>query len=187
MAAKKSSDKKVAVKKAVAKKVGVKKKIGKNNLIIKVPQGGQVIRSFNLLPSLPVNGKAANWLLTDPNEKKPKDITSIRVSFSVKSSDIEQEFERAILIVNMQQNTHENGYWRFALNGIATAPQHGDVDNDIEIEIVNQGATLIAHVQVIGDTQEIILFGYVASFTDTVSGQVTIYESQDPDIIPGRP
>ena len=133
-----------------------------------------------------MDGQAGNWLLVDPDAPKT-DISTIRVSFSGKSSEIEQEFERAILIVNMLQNSSENGYWRFALNGVATAPQYSDVDHDVGVEIVNQGATLIAHVQVIGDSQEMILFGYVASFTDAASGQVTIYESQDPGVYPGRP
>ncbi len=187
MAARKTSEKKLAVKKNSGKKIVTKRKLGEDDLIIEVPKGGQVIRSFNLTPSLPIDGQAANWLLVDSDEQKPKDISTILVSFSVESSEIEQEFERAILIVNLQQNPNENGIWRFALNGVASAPQYSDVNHDIGVEIINQGLTLVAHVQVIGDTQELILFGYVASFTDAQSGQVTIYESKDPGIQPGRP
>lgn len=186
MAAKKVTGKKVVGKKAAEKKVTEKKK-KKNTLVIKVPQGGQVIRSFNLMPSLPKDEQAANWILTDADEKKPKDISNIRVSFSIKSSEVEQEFERAILIVNLQQNPNENGYWRFVFNGVAVNPGYSDVNHDLAVEVVNQGVTLIAQMQVIGDTQEEILFGYVASFTHAVSGEVTIYESKDPGIGGGRP
>ncbi len=183
---KKSSNVKKATKKAVAKSAAPKKVGKKNELIIKVSQGSQVIRSFNLTPALPCNGQAANWLLVDPAKPK-KDIDSLRVSFSVKSSSLEQEFERAILEINMQQNPRDKGVWRFMGTGVAVNPKYSDVHHDVAVEIVDQGLTLIAQVQVIGDTQEEIKFAYVASFTNTASGEVTIYESQDPGIQPTRP
>ena len=158
-----------------------------NEITVRVPQGGQSIRSFNLTPSKPVAGQAANWLLVDPTAPTPVDISLIKVSFSTQSTATEQDFERAVLIVNLLQNPAENGHWRFVMNGVSADPQYSDVDHDVAVVIADQGHTLITQVQVIGDTQETIQFGFVASFTDAVSGVVTIYESKDPGITPGRP
>ena len=155
-------------------------------LVVNVPQGGQKIQTFNLTPSLPVDGKAGDWLWADPAAPTTQ-ISSVRVKFSVDSSATEQDFERAILIINIQQDSKANGYWRFALNGVAINPEYSDIYHNVEFDVSDDGATLIAHVQVIGDTLETIKFSFVASFTDAVSGVVTTYESQDPDIIPGRP
>ena len=172
--------------KKTAQKVTAIKAVKSSALVIKVPQGGQVIRSFNLTPALPENGKVANWLLVDP-AKPNKDIDSMRISFSVNSSELEQEFERAILEVNIQQNPSDNGVWRFMGTGIAVNPKYSDVHHDVAVEVVNQGLTLLVQVQVIGMTSETIEFSYLAAFTDALTRQVTIYESQDPDIKPGRP
>lgn len=156
-------------------------------MIVRVPQGGQTIRSFNLKPALPVSGKAADWLLTDPAAPTPSDISFISVNFSEQSTSVEQDFERAILIVSLQQNSLNNGHWRFVMNGVAAAPQYSDVDHDVTVAITDQGQTLITEVQVIGDSQEQIQFGFVASFTDAISGAVSIYESKDPGVYPRRP
>ena len=155
-------------------------------LIVSVPQGGQVIRSFDLTPNLPVDGKAGNWLWVELGASA-EHIAKVRVKFSINSSAVEQDFERAILIVNLKQNSSESGYWRFALNGVAINPKFKDIYHNVEFETVNDGETLIAYVQVIGETQETIQFSFVASYTDATSGAVSIYESADPGIIPGRP
>ncbi|MES2825970.1 MAG: DP-EP family protein [Pseudomonadota bacterium] len=186
MAAKKVSEKKVVSKKAAPKKAATKKNAKSVPLVIKVPQGNQVIRTFHLTPSLPIDGQAVNWLLVDPAKPK-KDIDSLVVSFSIKSSTFEQEFERAILEIKMQQNPNDKGVWRFMGTGVAVNPKYSDVNHDVAVEIVDQGLTLIAQIQVIGDTHEEIKFSYVASFTDKNSGAVSIYESQDPEIQPRRP
>jgi hypothetical protein len=175
---------KAAPKKAAAKKTSTKKSVKSSDLVIVVPQGGQVIRTFNLTPALPVDGQAQNWLMADP-AKPTTDIDSIRVSFSVQSSELEQEFERAIIEINMLQNPNNNGVCRFMGTGVG--PEYSDVHHDVEVEISNQGLTLTAQIQVIGDYQEEIKFGYVAAFTEANSGEITIYESQDPGINPGRP
>ena len=178
---------KSAPKKVAGEKVATKKNVkSSSELVITVPQGGQVIRTFNLTPALPVDGQVQNWLMADP-AKPTTDIDSIRVSFSVQSSELEQEFERAIIEINMLQNPNNNGVWRFMGTGVAVSPEYSDVHHDVAVEIINQGLTLIAQVQVIGDYQEEIKFGYVAAFTDANSGEITIYESQDPDLKPGRP
>ena len=154
-------------------------------LVVSVPQGGQVIKTFNLTPNLPVSGKISDWLWADVSAPTAQ-VAAVRVKFNVNSSAMEQDFERAILVINLQQNSNSNGYWRFALNGVAINPEYKDVYHNVDFEVVDD-STLIAHVQVIGDTLETIKFSFVASFTDAASGVVTTYESQDPDIIPGRP
>lgn len=189
-AEKKKTEKKLnktPVKKISTSAKTIKKSSQGKTLLIKVPQGGQVIRTFNLTPSLPVGGKSTNWQLVDSEAKKPVDISDIRVSFSVKSSSTEQYFERAVLIIKMQQNPTENGIWRFVADGVVASSQYGDVNHDIAVEVIDQGMTLITHVHVIGDTKEEVRFGYLASFTDAVSGNVSVYESSDPGIVPGRP
>ncbi|HWV16169.1 MAG TPA: DP-EP family protein [Cellvibrio sp.] len=155
-------------------------------LVIDVPQGGQVIRTFNLTPSQPANGKAGDWLWVD-SATPGTALAKVNVKFNVKSSALEQEFERAVLVINLQQNPEESGYWRFAMNGVAINPKFKDVYHNVDFEVVDDGETLIAYVQVIGMTQEDIQFGFVASYTDAVSGAVAIYESADPGIQPGRP
>jgi hypothetical protein len=184
--AKNVSTAKAASKKAAAKKTTAKKTVKSVPLVIKVPQGGQVIRTFILTPALPVDGKAANWLLVDPT-KPTKDIDSMRFSFSVDSTSLEQQFERAIVQITIKQNANNNGVWRFASDGVAVNPIFNDVNHDITVEIIDSGFTLLAQVQMIGDVSEEIKFGYLASFTDAVSGAVSVYESQDPGIYTGRP
>lgn len=191
---KKKTEKKTVEKKATKKESTVKvaakapkTSAKKNELTIKVPQGGQVIRTFNLTPSLPVDGKAANWLVVDPTAKKPTDIDTLRVSFNPKSSITEQYFERAVLIVEMQQNSTENGTWRFVSDGVVVNSKTPDANHDFAVEVIDQGMTLIVYVHEIGDASEEVRFSYIASFTDAVSGQVSVYQSQDPGIGSGRP
>lgn len=155
-------------------------------LVVSVPQGGQVIKTFNLTPSLPVDGKISDWLWAEVSAPTTQ-VAAVRVKFNINSSEVEQDFERAILVINLQQNSKNNGYWRFALDGVAINPEFKDIYHNVDFEVVDDGATLIAHVQVIGETQETIKFSFLAAFADAVSGMVTTYESQDPDIIPGRP
>lgn len=155
-------------------------------LVISVPQGGQVIQTFNLTPGLPQDGKAGDWPWVDA-KATTRLLSGVRVKFSVDSSAVEQDFERAILIINLQQNSKETGYWRFAENGVSLNPEFRDIYRNVDFEVVNDGETLIAYVQVIGLTQGNLKFGFLASFTDASSGVVSTYESKDPDIYPQRP
>ena len=181
--AKKSTAKK-APKKPVATKA--KGKTPEPSLRIDVPKGGQVIRKFHLTPSLPIHGQAANWLLVDPADPTT-DIDNIHFSFSKTSTPLEREFERAIVQIEIQQNSKENGIWRFASDGVAVNPIFSHVNHDVVVEITDAGFTLLAQVQSIENTPENIRFGYLASFTEKESGLVTVYESSDPDIKVGRP
>jgi len=181
---KKASTAKKAPKKSVAKKV--KSKIPDPSLLIEIPKGGQVIRTFQLTPSLPIHGKAANWLLVDP-DYPTTDIDRMHFSFSTSSTPLEREFERAIVKIEIQQNPNESGVWRFASDGVVVNPVFSQVNHDVVIEITDAGFTLLAQVQSIDSVPENIRFGYLASFTATESGIVTVYESSDPDIKVGRP
>jgi hypothetical protein len=192
-AAKKSAsgDKKVAKTKAKTTKSPKSKKLGSASeivLTLSVPQGGQIIRVFNLMPSLPVAGQAGNWLLYDPNDPGKQDISNVIVSFSGQSTPTQREFERAVFVINIVQNPNESqGQWRFALGGVAPDNPNIDPNQDVSVEITNGGYTLISYVHVYEDSIENITFGYVASFTNLTSGAVDIYESSDPGIIPKRP
>lgn len=170
-----------------AKKAVAVKNVKPTSFIIKVPQGGQIIQTFNLTPSLPLDGKAANWLVIDPSAKKPVDIDKVYVSFSPKSSITEQYFERAVLIVNMQQNPADKGTWRFVSKGVVVNGKTPDGDHDFLVDVIDQGMTLVVYVHVVGDAPEKVNFSYIASFTDATSGEVKVYESQDPGIGSGRP
>lgn len=200
-AEKKASEKKVAKKSAASAKKSDKTKASKapkskskksdvtnTVLTLSVPQGGQVIRTFSLMPSLPVSGQAANWNLFDPNDPSQQDISNVIVAFSGQSTVVQREFERAVLVINIVQNPNESqGQWRFAWNGVAPDSAISDPNKDVSVEITNGGYTLISYVHVYDDSIESINFGYVASFTNSTSGLVTVYESSDPGIIIRRP
>lgn len=186
---KKTSEKKNSAKKPVsAAKAPVKKgkkKLSATDLVISVPRGGQVIKHFNLTPALPTATGRGDWLFTEAGSTQ--DIENLTVGFELNPSVLERELERAVLVVAMVQNEGSNGTWRFALGGVAT--DHGDEDpnNDVVVDIIDNGFTLVAYVQVLENSAEYIPFGFVASFTDNDTGAVSIYESQDPGIVPVRP
>lgn len=182
-AAEKKTTKKVVAAKAPVKKG--KKKLAAVDLIIPVPRGGQVIKYFNLTPALPTATGRGDWLFTEPGSAQ--DIETLTVGFELNPSALERELERAVLVITMVQNQSAQGTWRFALGGVAT--DHGDEDpnNDVVVEIIDNGFTLVAYVQVLENSAEYIPFGFVASFTDNDTGVVSIYESQDPGVIPKRP
>lgn len=182
---KKASSKKAVVAKKSVKKVK-KKSLAAQDLVLAVPIGGQVIGTFTLTPRLPVGGQASSWTLVD--DSTGDEVSSIQVSFSVESSDVQREYERAVLVVNLAEGIdNESGYWRFVLNGVEPSQRTGDVEHDILTGISNQGRTLTAVIHALDLGHEEINYGYVASFTDAVSGVVSIYESKDPGIGIGRP
>ncbi|MES2675707.1 MAG: DP-EP family protein [Pseudomonadota bacterium] len=176
----------MAVKKVSEKKVSAKKNVKGCELVIPVPQGGQALATFELTPLRPVAGKAQDWKLIDTSTGET--VTGISVSFHLKSSDVEREFERAVLIVNLAKSVdNAEGYWRFVLNGVEPGQVTGDQNVDVVTEITNYGRTLIAYVHALDLGKSEIDYGYLASFTDAISGVVSIYESRDPDIVVKRP
>jgi hypothetical protein len=184
----KKVDKKPAKKVAASAKAVVKK--GKKNLAatdltISVPRGGQVIQYFNLAPALPTATGRGDWLFTEVGSTQ--DIETLTVRFELNPSALERQLERAVLIVSMDQNPESNGVWRFALGGVATDQADEDPNNDVTVEIIDNGFTLVAYVQVLENSAEYIPFGFVASFTSNDTGVVSIYESQDPGVQPRRP
>ncbi len=187
--AEKKSDKKAvktlaeSAKKTVKK--SPKKQPGDCGVEINVPRGGQIIQYFNLTPALPTRASAGDWIFSERGSAV--DISSLTVRFELNPSAIERHFERAILVVSMQQNPATNDNWRFALGGVATPNGDIDPDNDVSVEIIDNGFTLLVYVHVLENSQEIVPFQFVASFTDDVTGSVSIYESKDPIIYPKRP
>lgn len=152
-----------------------------------VPVGGQIIQSFELTPSLPdENGQRQTWKLINPCVENPDPITSVTIVFSSESTQEQRFHERAVLVIKLQQNPEEDGVWRFALNGVQVKQVQGD-DSDIGVEISDDGSTLTAYVHVYESGGPEIQFGYVASFTNNYSGEITTYESGDPDFTPTRP
>jgi hypothetical protein len=191
-AEKKKVEKKTAeketTKKVVAAKVPVKKSKQQAvaaDLTISVPRGGQVIKYFNLTPALPTDSGRGDWLFTEPGSAQ--DISNLYIGFQLNPSPLERELERAVLIVSLVQNPAAHGVWRFALGGVANDHGDGDPNNDVVVEIIDSGFTLVAYVQVLENSAEYIPFGFVASFTENDTGAVSIYESQDPGIDVGRP
>src|SRR5690606_2644518 len=157
---------------------------------IVVPKGGQVIQFYELSPAFPkkVKGKlqAQPWKLVPRGCKKPL-IENISVGFHENASKLERVYERAILVINIQQ-TEKTGTWRFALGGIATDLADSDPDNDIKVELIDNGLTMLVFVHVIPEASRAeIGFRFVASFTHSDSGVVDIYASPDPGFIPVRP
>lgn len=180
--AEKSVTKKVAEKKSPVKKTGSKPS-GEVSFV--VPRGGQVIKYFNLTPAAPTKSKQGDWLFTEINSSK--DISLLRVGFELNPSALEREFERAILVVKMKQPRSAGGTWRFALGGVATDHADEDPSNDIAVDIIDNGFTMLVYVHALQNNDENLPFGFVASFTDSRTGAVSIYESQDPGIIVERP
>ena len=184
----KAIDKKPVKKAAANAKVVLKKTKGKDGggeVGFVVPRGGQVIKYFNLMPALPTKSGPGDWIFTECGSSI--DIASLSVGFELNPSALEREFERAILVINIQQYPAAGGTWRFALGGVAT--DHGDVnpDNDIALDIIDNGFTLLVYVHALENNDELIPFGFVASFTESKTGKVSIYESKDPIIIVDRP
>ena len=194
-AEKKKTDKKTAEKKPAKKPVASAKaavKAGKKNssaqghVTINVPQGGQVIKYFNLMPALPSTTAPGDWIFTE--DCSATDISLLTVKFPENPSPLERELERAILVVSIQQNADTDGTWRFALGGVATDHADEDPSNDVVVEVIDNGFTLLVYVQVVTEeNKELIPFGFVASFTNRNTGVVSIYESQDPGVQPRRP
>lgn len=184
-AAEKKPAKKVATAKAKAPVKKGKKQLTSENVTILVPRGGQVIQYFNLTPALPTDTGRGDWIFTE--DGSTEDIETLTVGFAENPLPLERELERAVLVINIVQNPASHGVWRFALGGVAT--DHGDEDpsNDVVVDIIDNGFTLIAYVQVLENSAEYIPFGFVASFTENDTGVVSIYESQDPGITPVRP
>lgn len=180
---KKPAKKVVASTKAVVKKG--KKISTETNVIISVPRGGQIVKYFNLTPALPTESGHGDWLFTE--EGSTKDIENLVVGFELNPSPLERQLERAVLIVNLVQDPAVNGTWRFALGGIVTDYPDADPANDMSVDIIDHGYTMVVYVQALENTLEYIPFSFVASLTDKATGRVAIYESKDPGIIPVRP
>jgi len=173
------------VEKKAAGKTSAKKSTTASSSGFVVKNGEQVIKYFTLVPALPVAGKRGNWKLTD---SKGVVVDSLNVGFDENPSALERSFERAILVVRMPDPIDgAPGVWRFALGGVAT--DHGDENpyNDIAVEIIDNGFTLLVYVQALENNEENAPFGFVASYTDSKTGAVSIYESVDPIIIVDRP
>lgn len=181
MATKKTDSKKPEAKKARGKKP-VK---GSDITLIEVPVGGQVIGVYELFPEAPKDGKAQDWKLVDTATGKPvKDL--IGISFDPKSSRIQTEFERAVLVIKMVEEDAK-GRWTFALNGIDVCSAKGS-GQLFETEVVDFGRTLLLYAQsFVPKTKEQINFSFVAAYTETESGKTAVYESKDPGVVVGRP
>lgn len=150
-----------------------------------VPRRGQIVKYFNLVPALPSEDGPGDWLFTQ--EGCGTDISQLEVNFEPNESALERELERAVLVIKIQDNPSSDGTWRFALTGVATDHADEDPNNDITLDIIDNGFTMLVYLQVLEASEERIPFGFVASLTDAITHEVKIYESQDPEIIPVRP
>lgn len=185
---KKSGDKKVEKKVAAsaakpakkAQKAAVTTTLTTADLVINVPLNGQAIRHFELTPAKATTSAPGNWIFVE--EGSTTDISTLAVEFEENPSAIDRQFERAVLIVTMKQNPASGGTWRFALGGVAADVADSDPDNDVMVELVDNGLTLIAYIHAAEPTDEDIGFRFVASFSNNTTGAVAIYESKDPNI-----
>lgn len=185
---KKSGDKKVEKKVAAsaakpakkAQKAAVTTTLTTADLVINVPLNGQAIRHFELTPAKATTSAPGNWIFVE--EGSTTDISTLAVEFEENPSAIDRQFERAVLIVTMKQNPASGGTWRFALGGVAADVADSDPDNDVAVELVDNGLTLIAYIHAAEPTDEDIGFRFVASFSNNTTGAVAIYESKDPNI-----
>lgn len=188
-AAKTDGDKKTTKK--VVKKTGKKLTSGVVFPVVIEP-GQQVIQQFNLTPRVPTATAPGNWQFVAQNTTT--DISSLEIEFSEDSTFVQSQFERAVLIISMKQDVLVNGTWRFALGGVVADTADADPNNDILVEIIDSGLTLVAYIQAPIDpvdpsapTDEDIGFRFVASFSNNTTGAVSIFESKDPRVIIARP
>ncbi len=179
----KKAVKKIALKPAKAKKSS--KKLTTTDLVINVPLNGQVIKTFELMPAKNLAAAPGDWIFTE--EGSTVDIENLVVGFELNPSALNRQFERAILVIKIKQNPASGGTWRFALGGIATDYPDSDPNNDVMVDIIDNGYTMIVYVQALENNEEYIPFGFVASLTNQYTGVVSIYESQDPGIATKRP
>lgn len=179
----KKTDKK-AEKKVVKRPAPRKPKL--EEATIDVPQGGQVIGVWELSPMPPKNGTFSDWALvnTETSNLLSDDIV---VGFSKKSSSIQSELERAVLVINIVDCEPKVGRWRFALHGIDVCSEEGNLPYTLESEILNYGKTLVLYIHAVHLGKQKINFSFIAAYTDAATGIATIYESKDPTIIVGRP
>lgn len=187
---KKTSAKKAApkaVKTTAAKPAAKAKKASLTtaDLVINVPLNGQAIRHFELTPAKATTSAPGDWIFVETGTTT--DISSLDVEFAENPSAIDRQFERAVLIVTMKQNPASGGTWRFALGGVVADVADSDPDNDVVVELVDNGLTLIAYIHAAEPTDEDIGFRFVASFSNNTTGAVAIYESKDPTIVVKRP
>lgn len=179
----KKADKKTE-KKVVKKPTPRKPKL--EDAIIDVPQGGQVIGVLELSPLPPTECAFSDWALVN-TETSNLLSDEIVVGFSKKSSSIQSELERAVLVINIVDSDPKAGRWRFALQGIDVCSEEGNLPYSLESEILNYGRTLVLYIQASHLGKQKINFSFIASYTDTATGIATIYESKDPIIVVGRP
>lgn len=179
----KKTDKKVVKK--VAKKPA-SKKLKLEDAVIDVPQGGQVIGVLELSPMPPKDGGFGDWALVN-TETSNRLSDEIVVGFSKKSSTIQAELERAVLVINIVDCEPNLGRWRFALQGIDVCNEEGNLPYSLESEILNYGKTLVLYIHAAQLGRQTINFSFIAAYTDAATGQATIYESKDPGIIITRP
>lgn len=179
----KKTDKK-AEKKVVKKPTPRKLKL--EDAVIDVPQGGQVIGVLELSPMPPSGGTHGDWALVN-TETSNQLSDDIWVGFSKKSSSIQSELERAVLVINIVDSEPEKGRWRFALQGIDVCKDEGNLPYSLESEILNYGKTLVLYIHAGHLGEQKINFSFIAAYTDAKTGVATIYESKDPGIFIGRP
>jgi hypothetical protein len=190
------SDKKTAkTTKKVVKKVV--KKPGKKLMTelvypIVIAPGQQVIQQFDLTPRKPTATAPGNWQFVA--QGTTADISSLDIQFSENSTFVQSQFERAVLIISMKQDPMMNGTWRFALSGVVADTADADPSNDIVVEVIDSGLTMIAYIHAPVDpvdpdapTDEEIGFRFVASYSDNTTGAVSIFESKDPVVKITRP
>ena len=164
---------------------------------IAVPKGGQVIQFYELTPAFPEKNshgvlEAKSWKLVPQGSKKPIIGGNINVGFHENDSKLERRFERAILVIRMSKEAlaSHGGTWRFALGGVSTDLANIDPDDDVRVEIIDNGLAMLVYVHVLQEETpkgEHFGFRFVASFANSTSGVVNIYESKDPGFIPKRP
>lgn len=184
--AEKKTVKKVAV--SAAKPVKAKKTskaLTTADVVINVPLNGQVIKTFELMPAKSFATGPGNWIFNE--EGSTVDIENLTVEFEPNPSALNRQFERAVLVIKIKQNPASGGTWRFALGGVATDSPDSDPSNDVALDIIDNGYTMIVYVHALENDEENIPFGFVASLTNQNNGVVTIYESQDPRVIITRP
>lgn len=153
-------------------------------LKIDITNGGSKVTALTLKPEKPSNNQAGDWALTSSGES----ISDIKVTFPEGSTPVEEQYERAVLVIDMHKSKKPDPKhtWRFIDSGVQYCNGQEDINHDITTKISNGGKTLTVVITEVGDIRENVQYSFLASCTNVESGVVKTYTSKDPAITINR-
>ncbi len=152
-----------------------------------IPCGQSRVCQFDVYPAQPVDGQAVDWRVEDTATGKSLDATGFDIRFSKKSTPIQRQVERLILVFTiMQPEAPDVASWRFVHGGVMYCEGKADYRDDLCFEMSSDGRVLTATAKCLMDGDEEFQFSFLALRRDNVSGECQVYSSADPGGKVGR-